>query len=276
MQNPVDGMQQIAEALQCGPADAAALMSGYYLYCDAGGGKDHGFIVVAGYLSTFGRWSAFTAQWNELLAAFDIPYFHMKKFSQFKAPFDGEKWKDEGRRARFLSSAANIIANHVEKSISSVVEFETFDRVNRIYRLDDAVGVPYSLAGRTCAAKASMHRGTSTDATYIFDDGDEGRGELMRVMERDGYPSPIFRPSRDQQKNGRPVKGLVPLQAADFAAYELRKVYRDDPNELWPLEKYRKSIRALSVVDTEWNKYTEQDLIKLCENVPRIAKKRIA
>jgi hypothetical protein len=80
-------------------------MSSYYLYCDAGGGKDHGFIVVAGYLSTFDRWGAFTKEWNELLARFDIPYFHMKKFSQFKAPFDTEPWKDEKRRARFLGSA---------------------------------------------------------------------------------------------------------------------------------------------------------------------------
>jgi hypothetical protein len=251
MQNPVDGMQQIAEALQCGPADAAALMSGYYLYCDAGGGKDHGFIVVAGYLSTFERWNAFTGEWNELLARFDIPYFHMKKFSQFEEPFDSDIWKDEKRRARFLSSAADIIARNVEKSISCIVEFGIFDRVNKIYRLDDAVGVPYSLASRTCAAKASLHRGSATDATYIFDDGDEGRGELMRVMERDGYPSPIFRPSRDRMKDGRLVRGLRPLQAADFAAYELRKVYKEVYRWIVnpiPRSAYSVSFRAVQAI----------------------------
>lgn len=256
------------------PADnLAVIMSSYYLYCDAGG-KDHGFIVVAGYLSTFDRWNAFAAEWNKLLARFDIPYFHMKKFAQSKHPFDSDNWKDEEKRARFLSNVASIIVNHVEKSFASYVEFESFDRVNRIYRHDDAVGVPYSLAGRTCVAKASLHRGSSTDATYIFDDGDEGRGELMRVMKKRRLPPPIFRASRDGTKDGRLVRGLAPLQAADFAAYELRKIYNDDPTESWPLEKYRRPIRALTAVDTEWNKYTEQPPITLCEKVPKIAMKR--
>jgi hypothetical protein len=269
-------VQDISEALQLDANDVAVIMSSNYLYCDAGGGKDHGFIVVAGYLSTCERWNAFAGEWNRLLASFDVPYFHMKKFAQFKEPFDSARWKDEERRARFLSNAAKIIVSNVEKSFASYVEFEIFDKVNSLYHLDNAVGVPYSLAGRTCVAKASLHRGSSSDATYIFDDGDAGRGELMRIMERDGYPSPIFRPSRDRVKDGRLVRGIVPLQAADFAAYELRKIYKDDPTESWPLEKYRKSIRALAAVDSEWNRYTEQDLITLCEKIPRIATKRTA
>lgn len=240
-------------------------MRSFYLYCDAAGGKDHGFIVVAGYLSTFEGWNAFTGEWNKLLAIYDVPYFHMKKFSQFKEPFDGDRWKDESRRARFLSSAAAIIADHVEQGFASAVDFEPFDKVNAIYRLDDAAGVPYALAGRTCAAKASRFGARSADTTYTFDDGDEGRGDLMRVMARDGYSLPIFRPSRDQVKKGQKVKGVVPLQAADFAAYEIRKVYKDDPDEEWPLVKYRKSLRALAGVPSDWGRYSEQDLIELCK-----------
>jgi Protein of unknown function (DUF3800) len=275
MERKYDGLRNVFEALQRVQNDAVVIMSHYYLYCDAGGGADHGFTVVAGYLSTFERWGSFTPKWNDLLARFDVPYFHMKKFSQFKEPFHTEAWKDENTRAQFLSGAASIIANHVEKSFATYVEFATFNKVNKDYRLDDAVGVPYSLAGRTCVAKASLHRGSTTDATYVFDDGDEGRGELMRVMERDGYPSPIFRPSRDCEKKGRLVSGVIPLQAADFAAYELRKVYKDDPLESWPLERYRKSLRALADIDCEWEKYTERDLITLCENIPNVPMKRI-
>jgi hypothetical protein len=244
-------------------------MSSYYLYCDAGGGKDHGFIVVAGYLSTFDRWGAFTKEWNELLARFDIPYFHMKKFSQFKAPFDTEPWKDEKRRARFLGSAASIIAANVQQGFASAVEFDTFDKVNAAYRLDNVVGVPYSLAARTCVAKASRFGAPGSNTTYVFDDGDEGRGELMRILERDGYPSPIFRPSRYMLKRGKPHRGVVALQAADFAAYEIRKVYKDDPDELWPIVRYRKSLRALAGIPSDWGRYSEQDLVELCDKATK-------
>jgi hypothetical protein len=96
-------------------------MSSYYLYCDAGGGKDHGFVVVAGWLSTFEKWNDFISEWNQqLLAAFNIPYFHMKEFSQSKGPF--ESWKDdEPRRTRFMERAAGIIGNYVERGFSCIV-----------------------------------------------------------------------------------------------------------------------------------------------------------
>jgi hypothetical protein len=265
----VDGLQNISEALQADDGSLAVIMSSYYLYCDAAGGMDHGFIVVAGYLSKFEQWGTFTAQWSELLATFDIPYFHMKKFSQFKPPFDTEKWKDESRRVRFLSGAARIISANVEQGFASAVDFDAFNRVNKIYRLDDVAGVPYSLAARTCVAKASRFGALGSDTTYIFEDGDEGRGELMRILEDQGYPLPIFRPSRDLVKKGKPHRGVVALQAADFAAYEIRKVYKDDPDELWPIERYRKSLQALAGIPSVWGRYSEQDLIELCRKATK-------
>jgi hypothetical protein len=263
-----DGLQQILEALQANRDDPVVVMSSYHLYCDAGGGEDHGFIVVAGYLSTFEKWNAFTAQWNcDLLGAFDVPYFHMKEFSQSEKIF--KSWKgNEPRRARFMATAAGIIGNHVEEGFSCIVSYHAFDKVNKTYALSEAVGVPYSLAARTCVARASLTIGRDKDVTYVFEDGDKGKGELVRVMGRDGYPSPIFRPSRDTvSKSGQKIRGVVPLQSADFAAYEIRKVYKDDPDESWPLNKYRKSLQAIAQIrssEPDWGKYTEQDLIRLC------------
>jgi hypothetical protein len=259
----VSGLNEVSEALQLELTDSVIIMSANYLYCDAAGGQDHGFIVVAGYLASFDDWNRFTADWNELLATYGLPYFHMKEFAHCKGPF-GDSWTEEAKRARFLSKAAAIIAQYVRQGISAIVEFDSFNRVNATYRLDEVVGVPYSLAGRTCAAKASRFTSDGAGATYIFDDGDEGRGDLMRVMGRDNYPSPIFRPSRDRWKNDRLVRGVVPLQAADFAAYELRKAHKDDPMESWPVHKYRKSLQALGGIPSDWGHYTESDLIELC------------
>lgn len=246
------------------------LMNEYRLYCDAAGGKDHGFIVVAGYLSTFQKWMNFQVEWNKLLALFNVSYFHMKEFAQSKGPF--KSWKnDEPKRIRFLSRAAQIIVSNVERSFGCIVRYADFEKVNQLYRLDEIAGNPYALAGRTCVARTGLFLGDQQEVIYIFEDGDTGKGELMRILERDGHPAPIFRPSRDQIRNGRQVRGVIPLQAADFAAYEMRKVFKDDPHETWPIYKYRKSLQALADVPSDhgdWGKYEEKDLIKLCKEFP--------
>jgi len=262
---------RLAQGLFCEPDSLFAMISSYSLYCDAAGGKDHGFIVVAGYLSAYEKWLAFNREWNILLAAYGLPYFHMKEFAQSKGPF--ENWKgSEKRRAAFLSRAVGIIKDQVMRSFACVVEFDVFNKVAERHPLKAMAGCPYALAARSCAAKAAnCLPGLREEITFFFDDGDEGRGELMRIMERDGYPAPIFRPSRDRVKNGRTVKGLVPLQAADFAAYEIRKHIADDPAELWPIEKYRKSIAALasvpSAVSDDWGRFREKELVELCQRL---------
>lgn len=258
----------LAQGLFCEPGSLFAMISSYSLYCDAAGGKDHGFIVVAGYLSTYEKWLGFNREWNLLLAAYDLPYFHMKEFAPSNGPF--ENWKgDEGRRAAFLARAATIIKDHVLRSFACVVPVDLFSKVSERHPLKDVAGCPYALAAKSCAAKASNAMpGLREEITFFYEDGDKGKGELMRIMERDGYPAPIFRPSRNRMKGDRMVRGLVPLQAADFAAYEVRKHFNDDPAELWPFEKYRKSLAALAAVPSlanDWGRYREHDLVALCQ-----------
>jgi len=243
------------------------MFNDYYLCCDEAGGKDCGFVVVAGYISTLDHWLAFSAEWNYLLGRFDLPYFHMKEFAHSKGPF--ASWKgDEPTRARFLSKAVEIIKGHVIRGFASLVEIDIFERVQQRHALAEAVGVPYSLAARTCVSKVHLHFPPKTKIHHIFDQGAAGKGELIRIMERDGYSPPVFRYSRNTRlPDGGAAHGFVPLQAADFAAYEIRKVFKDDPSESWPLQKYRKSLRALATIPSEtedWGRYTEADLVKAC------------
>jgi hypothetical protein len=84
----------------------------------------------------------------------------------------------------------------------------------------------------------------------------------MRVMEAHGLPLPIFKPSRDRGD----VLGVIPLQAADLAAYELRKWCKDFGNRA-PWRKYRGSLRALSAIDGWWGEYSEDRLNELCESL---------
>jgi hypothetical protein len=59
----------------------------------------------------------------------------------------------------------------------------------------------------------------------------------------------------------------VQLQAADFLAYEVRKVEKDDPSETRAVEEHRISLRKLMWVESDWGVYSEDNLSKLCENL---------
>ena len=73
-----------------------------------------GFTYVCGWTATVGNWQSFEIDWRVFLAKFDVPYFHMKEFSQFTGPF--KKWKDkEGTRRQFIQTAASIINDTVHQ-----------------------------------------------------------------------------------------------------------------------------------------------------------------
>ena len=90
----------------------------------------------------------------------------MKEFSQSKGPF--VSWKgDEKKRARFLQALVLAIKSNVELGVAAIVEFEIFERVR--YHLQEAVGVPYAFAGRTCIAHVHDYlRGTHNGLPEVF------------------------------------------------------------------------------------------------------------
>ena len=242
-------------------------------YSDKAGGADHGFVVVAGWLSTYAKWDLFEVHWKLLLARYNLPYFHMAEFAQSTGPF--LSWKgNEPKRANFLALACEVIRDCVEYGAACIVDHQSFNYVNSRYRLAESVGTPYSLAGRDCVAKfnqhlRSKHNNVLPQIDYIFDD-EEGKGELRRIVVEAGYSEPIFRPSRKDQvdKKGELIKAVVPLQAADFAAYEIRKIRKDDPRNEFMWWQYRASFRALAAIRAWWGEYTESNLMRMCESVP--------
>jgi hypothetical protein len=260
-----------------------SLVDSYTAYYDAAGGEDHGFIVVSGWVLNLMQGASFLGGWKSVLAEYGVPYFHMKTFSQSKGPFSS--WGgDDVKRARFLSSLVEVIKASVDYGVACFIDFRVFERVNRRYMFDRAVGVPYSFAGRDCIAK--IHRylrerhNRLPEVRHIFDDGDEGKGELMRVVKKDGYAVPVFASSRNRKaRDGTSIRGVIQLQAADFAAYELRKAMVDDPNEEWMPWEHRKSLRALASIPSWWGYYKEKDMLQICRAVsvePRTRKRRLS
>jgi hypothetical protein len=239
-------------------------------YFDASGGKDIGVTIVSGWIGQILQWDLFDADWRILLAKYNVPYFHMREFAHSKGPF--ETWKgEENKRTNFLRLAAETIASRAHHGFTCVVEHDTYAKVDAEYELSESVGNPYSMAARDCIAHANIwlrkaERGIPVQ--YVFDEGDPGQGLLVRIIKKhnkyaspnDAIDIPTFRPSRDRQGG---AKGLTQLQAADFAAYEYLKAYRLGEDEL--LYKYRKSIRALSKIPAWAGRYTNTDIITMCE-----------
>jgi hypothetical protein len=248
-------------------------------YFDDAGGADHGFTVVGGWVSTLSKWQKFDVDWTLLLAHYGLPYFSMKECSQFKGPF--KAWGDcRGTRDNFLRDAAAIIKSYALYGFGSVVLHPEFDEANRQYALKEYVGNPYALAGRICVKHANewgLKNGyEGWKIVYVFDQGTSKSGHLQQLMNREGLGDPIFGSPRDTYREGELLKGLTPLQAADFLAYELRKIKKDDPEELWPISDYRKSIRALVSVPSFWGQCKKPDLDSLCQNHPNIKLRQAA
>src|SRR5208282_3753475 len=97
-------------------------------YFDDAGGKDHGFIVVAGYVASVQRWQQFEYDWKIFLASHNLPYLHMKTFAHSKKPYTHLKGQ-EGTRAKILGDAASIIASTAEQGFSVSLSYETFGKI---------------------------------------------------------------------------------------------------------------------------------------------------
>ncbi|MGD0548630.1 MAG: hypothetical protein ABR991_12480 [Terracidiphilus sp.] len=222
-------------------------------YFDEAGGDDLRRTYVCGYVASIAQWERFEIDWKILLAKYDVPYFHMKECAQFKGPF--AKWKsNQSDRSYFLRDAAQIIRMNTQHGFISLLSHDIFEEADRLYHFRKVFKTAYSLAGRCCIESAYEWRKNTTegalDIEFVFEDGCSDKGSLINAMSsylpRRNVPS--FRPSRDSEPSKECPEGrigIIPLQAADFLAYENRKALVDLNLLKSGQRKFRKSILAL-------------------------------
>ena len=139
----------------------------------------------------------------------------------------------------------------------------------------ETLSSPYATAGRACVAQ--IDRWLKNDdrrdreVKFVFEDGGPDKSGLLKAMNVSyRYPDPIFEPSRDiKDKRGNIRKGIVQLQAADFLAYEIRKLRREFANKT--NRPPRQSLRAiLGIPNVLMNSFNAMNAISLCqlENLP--------
>lgn len=239
-------------------------MAMFSLYCDASGRDETDLLVVAGFVASADEWLRFATQWNLFLREFRVKYLHMNEFAHSIKQFAG--WKnDESKRREFLIRANNVIESHARYWVGACVIKADYLKVDSDYQLHEHFSL-FPLCGFTCVEAVerwrNAHHLIDSSMEYIFERGDQHRGQLMDAVESLTGTVPIF---RDKVK-------FSPLQAADFAAFEMYsayKQYRVDTHKLF--EKIRASFGLLSNIPHHWGDFNEQRLRVFCRfhEIPR-------
>lgn len=116
-------------------------------YFDASGTRGTAILVVGGYISTVDDWKDFEREWQAALDRVGVPYFHMKKFSACRKPFDNKKWEREEYRKAFLDDLIEVLARNVDFGLVNILPLAEWETVNREYYMEEAQMTPFSVAG---------------------------------------------------------------------------------------------------------------------------------
>ena len=257
--NQSSSVAHIVHSLLLNRFDQETLVGMMSAYCDASGTEDQPVVAVAGWIGPVARWDTFEVDWKIALARFDVPYLHMKEFAHFKGPF--ETWKgDEPKRRAFLATLTHVIHSSATMIIGTLVPTDVVREVDREFCVTEHLGNAFTVAALVTILNGQRVFGVD-QVEWFFEAGDRGRGPLEDMLERYKHPLPTFRPSRDQKG----IRGVVPLQAADFAAYEL---FRDcKTGEGQPAWRYRMSGIKLFSFKQLLVKYSNSNLLDMCEKL---------
>lgn len=269
---------------------------------DASGDRKTAVLCVAGFLSSENDWQSFSEQWSKRLAVDDIEFFRAVDAASFHGPF--EHWQERpdkvDLRRRLFADLMNILKSHVYHRFGCVVINRCFDEMSENLR-DQLLLSAFTLAALTCEKNVRRHilserRGSNPNlpVRLVFEHGDEGFGDLTHWINSSSGAIPVSRAyKKDTLLEGGLISyGFIPLQAADWLAYELglsvRQMESGRVKKIsdlrWPMQEFTHVLgdagtyyardvkeveRKLEILRTipDWEK--ETDMIKLSEQYER-------
>jgi len=232
-------------------------------YFDASGKKEATVITVCGFVSDVRRWSAFDKEWESALASQSFDCFHMTDFVAKRPPFD-KIALNPAKRDKWFQKLVAIGLRRTVSSFACMVPMNDYVSANRAYQLDEWFGGPYALAGFGCAVKLQRwaNRTEVDHLEVFFEDGDDGKGELDKLLRERLNIKPVFKGKRE----------LRPFQAADLIAWECAKFIK---TAQLPIEEYvvglRQSLLALDSGAHDWGVFPRDAIVQNCKKfgVPR-------
>ncbi|GEM_PF-1651379 len=232
----------------------------YTVYSDASGHPaDSAVLIVAGFVSRADKWLRFESQWGRLLQDFNVSCFHMKEFTQRIGQFAG--W-DVTRQTDFLSRAIPLIKATTHKSFSSGVVVKDLLRLHTEYSIPDHLELnsPYGWCAMNMIRLVTewMRRNlvAHDPVRFVFEDGDLDRGKFL-IRAKDVYG---FSPSFENKKS------CLPLQIADFVAWEHRRFSMDkEQGKRSPLRRSFVSLFRQIPHDGSWSFTRWKSIEKGCQ-----------
>jgi Protein of unknown function (DUF3800) len=186
-----------------------AIMTEYAAYFDdSGHPDDRELVVVAGFIAKEEQWLIFEREWKAIIKPLGIRVFHMVDFES------SAKWS-RSEKDVILNKLISLIRTRTGFHISNAVLMNDYRKINGEYVLEEAIGTPYALTGRTVAKDINSwkrHYLKKHDHLLVFfEDGTKHKGDFMEAMKRDKLPCPAFVDKKE----------AVSVQAADLFAWEV-------------------------------------------------------
>ena len=228
---------------------------------DASGKEDNQpALAVAGFVSSAADWEEFTVRWKARLEADGITCFHAVEFAQCVKQFAHLKG-DEPRRMRLSGDLMNILKTYVYRKFGCIVVCKDFKGAVGLDLNQVFFPNAYVLAGLATAADVSIwarREQLKTPYRIVFEDGDEGKGALAGRMITTNLGAPMFQPKKDRlDAKGTLIPGFIPLQAADWLAYETFLDFKaargfSKPRPIrWAAEEFSKMVGEVDIIETD-------------------------
>lgn len=227
--------------------EAIQLMVGCF---DAAGHEsDQPYLVVAGFVSSAGDWDDFSTKWAARLSVDGLPFFHAGKFAHSEKPFESFAG-NEPKRRQLQRDLMDLVLSHTYRLFVHGVKPADFAAAFTEAERKAFDVNAYAMCGRTCVADLGRWlRGGTLDWSrarvpdLFFEDGDIGKGMLRDLLVKHNYPEPKFPPGKRPRQTELGIEEpYVPLQAADWLAYEafqlLKKPSNDRATWRWAMREF--------------------------------------
>ncbi len=199
-------------------------------YLDNSGEEDdpqHKVCSLAGYVTTIKKWCKFEKLWKQILKQYKVPYLHMKEYAHYKSPFDifwDEKlMKEKPERKLFLQALVNIMDETNLRGILSVIRLDDFRKFNE----EKGLGIDaYAFNLYVCMFMIAAW--WQNKPVEIIIDRINKPGRMIDRAREYAETDVWFTKPTDYIQVSVLAKGftsreVVPIQAADFLAWEIRK-----------------------------------------------------